>query len=108
VSVERSLFSLRLSRTINNLQVADACASPSNYVQVRATVGCIVGCGISGIKGRAPKYPPRATAKLIPLAWTMEIASGNDGARYLCPRLSTALGITSSIAYGLCSRFPQD
>jgi hypothetical protein len=41
---ERSLFSLELSRTFNNLQVADGCVSPSKYVQVYAIVGCIMGC----------------------------------------------------------------
>jgi hypothetical protein len=43
--VERSLFSLGLSCTFNNLQVADGCANPSSYVQVRPIMGCIVGCG---------------------------------------------------------------
>jgi hypothetical protein len=33
-----------LSCTFNNLQVADGCVSPSNYVQVGLIVGCIVGC----------------------------------------------------------------
>jgi hypothetical protein len=42
--VERSLFSLWLSCTINNLQVADGCVSPSNCVQGGPIVGCIVGC----------------------------------------------------------------
>ena len=43
--VERRLFSLWLSCTFNNLQVADGCVGLSNYVQVRRIVGCVVGCG---------------------------------------------------------------
>jgi hypothetical protein len=39
-TVERSLFSLWLSCTINNVQSADGCVSPSDYVQVRPIVGC--------------------------------------------------------------------
>src|SRR5208282_2481751 len=51
--VERSLFSLSLSCTINNLQVADGCVSPSNYVQVRSIVGRIMGRARQAV-GRSP------------------------------------------------------
>jgi|CZKD01.1.fsa_nt_gi hypothetical protein len=44
-TVERSLFSLWLSCTINNLQAADGCARPSNDVQIGPILGWIVGCG---------------------------------------------------------------
>jgi hypothetical protein len=42
--VERSLFSLWLSCTINDLQVADGCVSPSKQVHGCSTAGWIVGC----------------------------------------------------------------
>ena len=43
--MERSLFRVWLSYTFNNLRVMDGCVSPSKYVQVILTMGCIVGCG---------------------------------------------------------------
>jgi len=46
--VERSLFSLWLSCTFNHLQVADGCVSPSNYAQVKPTVGCGSGPSFGG------------------------------------------------------------
>lgn len=43
-TAERSLFSLQLSCTLNNLQVSDGCVSPSKDVQDRPIVGSVVGC----------------------------------------------------------------
>jgi hypothetical protein len=37
-------FRVWLPYTFNNLQVADACVSPTKYVQVILTMFCIVGC----------------------------------------------------------------
>ena len=37
-------FSLWLSHSFNNLQVTDGCVSPSNNVQGRLPMGCVMGC----------------------------------------------------------------
>jgi len=71
-TADASLFSLWLSQTFNNLQVSDGCVSPSKYVQVRLSVGCIVGCASyqgdrieSERENSSQKIDHRATSKLF-------------------------------------------
>lgn len=53
-----AFVSLWLSCTINNLQAADGCVSPSSYVQVRPIMGCVVGCALISVVAAVVVDPP--------------------------------------------------